>query len=263
VNRFTANVFGGSVSVEPRADTSARIRPYAPFEYELSPIVIKDVDVSRVVAALGDPAAAGKMTGRAFGTVWLAGMGPGGPVPPAQAVRGGGEIDVVDGNFWEAPILKGAMAESGFARDLFTVGEAAAVFRIHDGKVTLTNAAAGSTAVGVHAEGDIGLDGNVDLKLAAVPLTDWRMRASGAGIGKDDPLGKAFHAVVGAAGDAVATVSGAVVAEFHVHGPAANPQIDKVAAPIIGRGLAKLFDGLANKEKDRPMVEQLKDKPGN
>src|SRR5205085_8225780 len=100
----------------------------------------------------------------------------------ADSLRAEGEAEILDGEFWEAPIFASLTKHISIARDALTVGQAAATFTIEHSQVTLKNAAVSAPVLGMQGSGKVGFDGKLDLKVVAAPLADWRDKMRQTGI---------------------------------------------------------------------------------
>jgi hypothetical protein len=118
-----------------------------------------------------------KLVGRAFAEVDLSGATE--KETALDSLRGRGRVEVVDGEFFELPVL-GSVSKTVTGdrkRDLGTVGEAAVLFDVDGRAIRIRDAAVSSPLLGVQGDGVVTLDGALDLNLVAAP---WPIGASGS-----------------------------------------------------------------------------------
>jgi hypothetical protein len=179
--------------------------------------------------------------------------------------RASGEFEVFRGDFWTIPILgdvagrvpdrrgKAAPAEPG----LGTVGEAAGVFEVGGGVLTLRDAAVSSPALGVVGSGTIGLTGErrLDLRIVAAPLGDWRDKVKQTNV---PILSDVAAEVFGAVQRLVNTAAGALLYEFRVTGTLSERHVDTVPVPVLTEPAAVLFGRMLHGGDDHKLLQTMK-----
>jgi hypothetical protein len=222
----------------------------------------QDVDVSLVANAFGWLKNDGtpKATGRAVAKLKFNGEWPEKDKgDPLQSVVAHGRVYVKEGNFWSMPVLDGMVSEIKFAHDALTAGQAAAAFDLKDGKVNLTRAAINSSALGVQGTGTIDLrreggGSEMDLRVVAAPLGDWRRKMRSTGI----PLiSNVAGDIVGGLQKIVNTATSQLLYEVRVTGPVGNPKISTVPAPLLTDSVASLFGVMMRGAPPDRLIEEI------
>ncbi len=248
LKRIAGETFGGRVTAQ------GKIVMTRPFRYEGAGTA-QDVDVDALAQALfPPPKRTFDLSGKGSIDARIAGRGPGGPRAPLDTFEASGTFDVSDGNLWQVPILKGIVAHSKVAKELLTAGEAAGVFDIADRAVGLKRAAVNAPALGIEGSGTIGFDGDVDLRIVAAPLADWRekMRETNVPV-----LSDAVGDFLGGVQRLINTATKTLIYHFEAKGKLPDPKVIPVPAPVLTRSTAALFGKMLNPTDKRERLIDL------
>ena len=232
------DAFGGKLAVR------GNLVPRMPVTYD-GELRAQEADLALLSSAFGWRKSDGSpsMTGRSVVKLRFNGQVPKkGEGDAFASLAGRGRVRVRDGNFWSLATLDGITKQIKFAHDALTAGEAAAVFEIKDGKVEIQRAAINSSALGVQGSGVLDISGDdrwqMDLRVVAAPLGDWRRKLRSTGI----PLiSRLAGDAAGALQKLVNSATSQLLYEFRVKGEAGKPQITTVPAPILTDSAANLF----------------------
>jgi hypothetical protein len=144
------------------------------------------------------------------------------------------------------------------ASNALTVGQAAGHFHVHDQKVELTDAALSAPVLGVQGAGKVTFDGNLDLRVVAAPLADWKDQMKRTRIPiVSDIAGE----VLGALQNMVNTATQTLLYEFHVTGTTREPKIETIPTPVLTEGVAKIFGAMIKGEKLGDVVDGKESAP--
>ncbi len=119
----------------------------------------------------------------------------------------------------------------------------------------MKNAAVSAPVLGIQGSGTVAFDGQLDLRLVAAPLADWRSQIKGTRI---PILSEVVGDVVGVAQRAINGATKKILYEFKVTGTVGKPKIDAVPAPVLTEGAAKLFVGMVRAGKDLNLMEAMR-----
>jgi hypothetical protein len=165
---------------------------------------------------------------------------------------------VFDGEFFELPVLGPItkIISGDQRRDLGTVGEAAVLFDVQGRGVRIRDAAVSAPLLGVQGDGEITLDGKLDLNVCAAPLANWRDKLKDTKI----PLVSDVTAeLVGTVQRLLNSATRGLLYEFRVGGNVKDPKIEVVPAPALNEARAVVFGRmLGEKSKDKPLIDSLK-----
>ena len=207
-------------------------------------------DVSRLMAKPGEKPA--PLAGRANLSLHVAGTISKEQSQVIDAIRGDGELEVKDGDFWQIPVMKSIAANSN-VRTVMTVGEAAAVFTVSHGAVHLKHAAVSAPALGVEGHGDVTFKGSLDIDCITTVLGNWSEKfAAGEDVSRTvDQVQRTLNGVTQAA-----------VMNVHVGGSVNHPAVNAIPAPFLSapmtqfvtflKGGSQQAGGLLGYVKDQP-----------
>jgi hypothetical protein len=242
IPRLTANTLRGVVK------TSGEIGLSNAMPYQAQ-VQFQNVQVESLISKLAITSQTQlHVTGRAEGSATLRGTGD-----DLNHLTASGDVQIHQGQLWELPLLDGVAKRSNVARNALSIGDAAALFDIHDGKVHLSRAAMNSPALGVQGSGVIGFNGSLDLDITAAPLGDWRQHIRQTGI---PILSKAAGELAGGIQQVINKASSKLLYEFRVNGTTSDPQFQAVPVPFLTDTSAMVFGSmLKNQER---LVDVLK-----
>jgi hypothetical protein len=213
-------------------------------------LTVTGVDLSKLQPIIPD-AAKKRCQGRLFGEASLSGGLPR-QGNKLATMRGGGEAELIGGDLYSWPVLK-ELFEQVKMKQVATVGDAAAVFEVADGIVTVRDGAANAPALGVQGGGKVSLlDDTVDLDLVAAPLADWRDKLKETNI----PLiSDVASELAGAVQKLLNTATGALLYQFHIGGRLSQVSVTPVPAPVLTQTASTIFGRMLAppKKNQRPL----------
>jgi hypothetical protein len=178
--------------------------------------------------------------------------GSGGKRPPAQTLRAAGEAEVLGADYWEDPVVRlvagdmEARSTAGAAiKKQPGVCDAAAVFHIADGVVTVDQAAVNSPSLGIQGTGTINFRNELDVQVVAAPIGDLQ-----SAIKRSAPsaLGKVAADIVGVVQGALRSATGSLLYEYHITGPVNHLKKQIVPVPVLSDAGALLFGRMAEQK---------------
>src|SRR5207253_2426656 len=116
------------------------------------------------------------LSGRAFATLRLSDATEHGGKDALDLLSGEGTFEVIDGEFYELPILSEIASAISLNKDAGKVGEAAARFHVAHREIHFNRIAVAAPVLGVQGEGRTTFDGQLDFKVVAAPLADWKQQ---------------------------------------------------------------------------------------
>jgi uncharacterized protein involved in outer membrane biogenesis len=239
-----------------RLTASGEVLGRSPRNYQLQ-LSLRGAQLENIVDALSPNRDKNTkpVTGRCFINAALSGSSDPPAIDPLTTMKGRGDFEIIDGDFWQAPIIRNVADQTSVATEALTVGHAAGLFDVADRKIFLKNAAVSAPVLGIQGSGTVAFDGQLDLRLVAAPLADWREQIKSTRIPiLSDIAGEVF----GIAQKAINSATKQILYEFHVTGPAGKPKIDAVPAPALTKGAAKLFVGMVRAGKDLNLMDMMK-----
>ncbi len=175
----------------------------------------------------------------------------------ADNFRAKGEFEILEGDFWEVPVIKDIIGGIKVAREALTAGQAAGTFEIYDQKVELPTAAVSAPVLGLQGNGSVRFDGQLDLRVVGAPLADWKDKLKRTGI----PLvSDAAGAIAGGVQKLLNSATSTLIYEFRVGGTVAKPQISTVPAPFLSDSAAKLFGKMLAPAKEEHLIDAVRSK---
>jgi hypothetical protein len=199
-----------------------------------------------------------RLSGKGNVNARVEGMGSDGEHTAVENFRASGRFEVLEGDFWSLPAIDEVTRSAKVQGGALTVGQAAGVFTIHDRVVELTNAALSAPVLGVQGAGKVTFDGNLDLRVVAAPLADWKDQMKRTRIPLvSDVAGE----VLGALQKMVNTATKTLLYEFHVTGTTREPTIETIPTPVLTQGVAKIFGAMMKGEKLGEVVDEKEPAP--
>ena len=218
-------------------------------------LTLRDVDLAQLRQLHGSGNS--RLKGRVFAQATV--FGTTSEQEKLKGLRAGGEVEIERGELFHLPVLKDIFANVKGMSDVAMVSDAAAVFDIADGQIRLRDAAVSAPALGLQGTGTLGLDGTVDLKVVAAPLSDWR-----AGLKETNvPLvSDVAGELAGAIQKLLNAATGTLLYEFRVSGDLKKVQIVTVPTPVLTDTAAFVFEKmLAPPKKGQRPIELLRHQP--
>jgi hypothetical protein len=249
VKRADGRALGGTVSVE------CQVTPGRGPELTYHGLgYLREVDVralGQAFSADGKPPK--RLSGRGSLDARFSGTGPHDDRSALDELAAAGRFEVVDGEFWELPVVKQISSDEKITKDPLTLGQAAGAFEIRNQIVRLTQAAISSPVLGLQGDGNIGFDHQLDLHVVAAPLADWKEQMKRTKIPLvSDVAGE----VLGGLQKLLNTASKTLLYEFRVKGTTKEPKIETVASPVLTDTIANVFGAML---KDQKMSDIIKD----
>jgi hypothetical protein len=161
-------------------------------------------------------------------------------------IRASGVFEVVEGDFWQIPVMGEVVQGTKTKSDALTVGQAAGRFEIKDRRVDLKRIAVSAPALGIQGDGWVGFDKKLELKAVAAPLADWKDQMKRT---KIPIISDVAGEVLGALQAMVNGASKTLLYEFKITGTTKEPKVETVPAPVLTEGVAKLFGAMIKGEK--------------
>ena len=258
ITRLHCTLFGGT------ATASGKVVPKKPYAIEHGRLSLREIDLAQLARQFSTDKSGGKLTGRAFLNMTLAGsLDADGEVTPADALRGRGEFEVIEGDLWTLPVIGHVAARakknSGGSRNGgLVLGEAAGVFRLANRSVFIDNAAVTSPALGLIGSGTVGFDRALDLRIVAAPLGDWRDHVKRTGI---PIVSDAAGEVVGGVQRALSAATRTLLYQFRVTGTADDPKIETIPAPVVTDPVALLLGRMVHEKPQRKLIDSVRSEP--
>jgi hypothetical protein len=252
VKRVDADALGGHVTAEGQF-TPGKGKD---LQYQ-GAAWVRDVDLRALAKQLAkrDQEPPRKLSGKGNMNVTVTGTGPDEGRPFDDDLRAAGRFEVLDGDFWNGPVIDAVTGVAKVKHDALTVGQAAGTFELRDRIVTLKDAAISSPVLGIQGEGTVALDGALNLKVVAAPLADWRDQAKRTKIPiVSDVAGE----LLGGLQKILSAANKTLLYEMRVTGTAKAPKVETVPAPVLTEGLAKLFGGMLKGDKITGTLEERK-----
>jgi hypothetical protein len=212
-------------------------------------VFIDRISVPKVVALAVPPKAGGiNLQGLAdvHASIWGNARGSGQAV--TDSLKAEGQFELYGGDLWDLPALKKITTSSKLAKDALTIGQAAALFRVGNRLIELQNAVISAPAAGVQGYGTIGFDGNLNIYAIVVLLSDWREKLKGTSMNfLADTLGTVQQALNEATEH--------LLYQYHVYGPANDPEAKAEAIPDLKKNSAQdVTTMLQHTDADRPIT---------
>ena len=251
ISRFEAIALGG------RLNATGTIKPGKVLTYQgQGGLVAGDLhQLAEVLAVNGQEAL--KMSGKAYVKVLVSGTEARAERTLADNFRAKGEFEILEGDFWEVPVIKDLIGGVKVAKEALTAGQAAGTFEIYDQKVDLPTAAVSAPVLGLQGNGIVRFDGQLDLRIVGAPLADWKDKLKRTGI----PLvSDAVGAIAGGVQKMLNGATSLLIYEFRVTGTVAKPQISTVPAPFLSDSAANLFGKMLAPAKDEHLIDAVRGK---
>jgi len=153
-------------------------------------------------------------------------------------LSGDGEFEVIDGEFYDLPVLSEIGSAITLNKDAGKVGQAAGRFHVAHREVYFNPIAVAAPALGVRGEGKADFDGRLDFKVVAAPLADWKEQMQKSKIPLLDSVGAEL---MGGVQKILDTATGKLLYQFKITGTTAKPEINPQAVPILTDDGAKLL----------------------
>jgi hypothetical protein len=227
-----ANLYRGSLIAH------GAIRTGKPTHYDLAGS-ITDVDLRELARDwTKSEEKLSKLSGRAFATVQLSGATSHGGHRALDLITGEGVFEILNGEFYDLPILSEIASATSSSKDAAKVGQAAGRFKVEHREIEFKRIAVAAPVLGVQGAGKATFDGQLDFKLVAAPLADWKQQLKKSNIPLLDSVGAELF---GGIQKVLDSATGKLLYQFKVSGTAAKPSVTPEAVPILTEDGMKLL----------------------
>lgn len=246
LRRLLGNVFGGAIASTGEIHLSAE-----PMDYR-GEISIQQLDLRQLAKAYPERLGESKrLEGRADGNLSIRGTGK-----TLAGFGATGELGIVDGHFWEMPVLSQVVAHIKVARDALRAGQAAAVLELSGGAIKLHRAAITSPAMGLQGSGTVDWQNDrLELDVIAVPIGDWAGAVRRTGVPVVSDLAAS---IAGGAQRVFGAATSTLLYQFKVSGPLSSPRVEPVPVPIVTDTAAQFLQKIVRGDKD--LLEEVREK---
>lgn len=243
IKRAEGKLLGGSAVVKGRVLMPGK---GAPAKYDLETWV-RDLDLkalSRVLASAGQPTI--KLSGKGNMNAVVSGLGSSDENVVLDTLTASGRFEVLEGDFWEVPVLKEIVGGVKVAKEALTAGQAVGKFEIRERIVFLKEAAVSAPVLGVQGSGKVGFDRQVELRAVAAPLADWKDQMKRT---KIPLISDVAGELLGGLQAMLNAASKTLLYEFKITGTTKAPKVETIPAPVLTEGVAKMFGAMLKGEK--------------
>ncbi len=151
-------------------------------------------------------------------------------------LRAIGKFEVLEGDFWAAPVVEDVVGLTNTKPEVLTVGQARGDFEIRDNVVFLKDTTVNSPVLGIQGDGRIGLDGKLDLHAVAAPLADWKDQMKRT---KIPILSDIAGELLGGLQKVLNSATRTLLYEVKITGTVKDRKVETVPAPVLTEGVAK------------------------
>jgi hypothetical protein len=171
-----------------------------------------------------------KASGRAFATLQLGWSNPHAGKKISDLFTSNGTFEILDGEFYELPVLSQIAAAVPFSKDAGKVGQAAARFHIAQREIHFKPVAVSAPMLGLRGEGKLSFDGQLDFKAVAAPLADWKNQLQKTRIPLLDSVGAEL---AGGIQKVLDSTTGRLLYQFKITGNRSKPVVTPEPVPIL------------------------------
>ena len=175
----------------------------------------------------------------------------------SETFRARGEVEVVEGDFYEFPVLREIVAAVAPSREAATVGQAAGVFEVAERKITFGKAAVSAPLLGLQGSGAATFEGELDFRVVAAPLADWKEQLKRTKIPVVDDVGAEL---LGGIQKLLNSASGKLLYQFRVGGTAGKPTVTAEAVPVLTEDAVRLFAEMMGGKEEGRLLERVRAK---
>lgn len=235
VSGIEVPVFGGKITGQFRMRLGERPTYEGNFE-------VKDIDLAEAKMVWDDPQKGPKeFRGKASGRVKVWGEIPKVNSSTLDGLRAEGMLRVVDGYFYDVPVLREISDWLHIERGS-VIGEAVATFAIQDRTISLKRGVVSAPVLAAQGKGEIGFNGRLNLMITAASP---RQRPNPGAGGVDAFVG----GIIGAVNQGLATAGQWGLYEFEVTGNTDKPRIH-VATPAINQAIDTVVGGIRDAARE-------------
>jgi hypothetical protein len=184
-----------------------------------------------------------KASGRAFANLRLGWSNAHAGKSSLDLLTSDGTFEILDGEFYELPVLSQIAAAIPFNKDAGKVGQAAARFTIANQEIQFKPLAVSAPMLGLHGQGKISFDGQLDFKAVAAPLADWKNQLQKSKIPLLDSVGAEL---AGGIQKVLDSTTGKLLYQFKITGNRSKPVVTPEAVPILTEDGMNLLKNMIN-----------------
>ena len=244
-----AGVYGGTLAARGRIGTRK------PVGYEFLGTA-HGVDLKQLAAAWArENEQPPKLTGTAAFNLRFSGSASHEGKRGSELFIGDGDVEIINGDFYEFPVLADIVAAVAPSRDAATVGQAAGVFDIADRRIRFSKAAVSAPLLGLQGSGDATFDGALNFRVVAAPLSDWRKQLQKSRI---PILGDIGADLLGGIQKLLNTASGKLLYHFKIEGTTSHPKVMAEPVPLLTEDALKLFVEMLRGKKEDRLLERIR-----
>jgi hypothetical protein len=179
-----------------------------------------------------------RLNGRAFVTLEIGGASGHEGKTGLDLLTASGTAEILDGEFYELPILEEIAAVVTMNKDGGKVGQAAAKLSMANRVIEFKRVAVAAPILGVHGEGKADFEGRIDFRAVAAPLADWKQQLQRTKIPLLDSVGAEL---VGGVQKILDKTSGKLLYQLRIGGMAKKPAVTVEPTPILTEDGARLL----------------------
>ena len=248
-----AGVYGGTLAARGRIGTRK------PVGYEFLGTV-HDLDLKQLAAAWArENEQPSKLTGTAALNLRFSGSASHEGKRGSELFVGEGEVEIMNGDFYEFPVLADIVAAVAPSRDAATIGQAAGVFDIADRRIRFSKAAVSAPLLGLQGSGEATFDGALNFRVVAAPLSDWKKQLQKSRI---PIVGDVGADLLGGIQKLLNTASGKLLYHFRIEGTTSHPKVMAEPVPLLTEDALKLFAEMLRGKKEDRLLERIRMKKG-
>jgi hypothetical protein len=224
--------YGGAVRA------MGQVRPHKPLEYAFI-VRAAGVDMEQFGQAWPrEEEQPLRMNGTGSGKMHLYGTGRIGEKSAISNLRGQGDFEIRDGDFYDVPVLAQILNSMKGRSAPGTMGYAAGVFNVREKTVGLHRIAISAPVLGVQGSGKVNFDAEMDLKVVAAPLADWKQNLRRS---KVPIVGDVAAELAGGIQKLLNTATGKLLYQFRVTGTVGEPRLMPQPVPVLTDDMLQVF----------------------
>ena len=171
-----------------------------------------------------------QVSGRAFANLQIGWISGHAGKRATDLLTSEGTFEILDGDFYDLPVISQIVAAISLKKDAGRVGQAAAKFKIEQREIYFKPIAVSSPALGLRGEGKVNFDGQLDFRAVAAPLADWKEQMQKTRIPLIDSVGAEL---VGGIQKILDSTTGKLLYQFKITGQRGKPVVTSQPAPIL------------------------------
>ena len=129
---------------------------------------------------------------------------------------------MIEGEFYDLPVLSEIASAITLNKNAAQVGQAAGRFHVANRRIQFDPVAVAAPVLGIRGEGKATFDGQLDFKVVAAPLADWKQQLQKTKIPLLDSVGAEL---LGGVQKILDTATGKLLYQFKITGTTAKPDV--------------------------------------